>query len=846
MRFMLKDYQVSAVAEVLRNLTRAREDYQARDDLVAFSLSATTGAGKTVMAAAVLEALFEGAEDFEADPDPTATVLWVTDDPSLNEQTRYRLLESGDRLPHSRLKVVDTDFDQQKLAPKSVYFLNIHKLAAGTSWVKHSNQRTFTLWETIENTVRDPELTLYLVLDEAHRGMRTGREQESLRSTIVQRLINGHDGVPPVPIVWGISATVQRFSEAMIAAQAEGRITYPAVLVDPKEVQESGLLKDTIILDFPDEKGAFETTLLKEAIRSLREITELWGDYAKSEGLSEEITPLLVFQVPNKPKERDLVAMLDMMYDEWPELEAKNFAHVFGEHATLVAGSHEIPYIAPQNVEGDRDIRILLAKDAVSTGWDCPRAEVLFSLRPAKDRTHITQLLGRMVRTPLARRVESDERLNAVTCYLPHFDRNRATQIAKILTGESPGEEGPSGLGGAPGRKALTSPVTLQWNSALPPTVQEKFLELPSEAPPKARSKPIKRLLALAAELAIDEMLPQPNQKALEALYAVLDGQLAQHAKAVDQAVEEIYTAEMRRITSTVLGEGQEEFRYQAEADRRTVDDVFRGASRSLGAAVAKGYVKRLVEKSGDASFLQGKARVAALVSVEGVAAAVDLEAERLANSWFNSLRSQIKSLGEERRLVYEDLKRQAKDPQRVDLVLPGSRIENTKDAEGKTLPLRSSHLFADQEGRFPVGSLNEWELAVVDAELRRAEVVAWYRNPATGTANALQVPYRVGTQWKAMRPDFIFFSVKKDGEVVPSLVDPHGPHLSDALPKLRGLAAFAEKYSGEFLRIETVANVDGKSLRMLDLTDSQARAAVGEAPDARSLYLSEVASEYE
>ncbi len=49
-------------------------------------------------------------------------------------------------------------------------------------------------------------------------------------------------------------------------------------------------------------------------------------------------------------------------------------------------------------------MRVLIAKDAISTGWDCPRAEVLVSFRPAQDNTHITQLLGRMVRSPLARR----------------------------------------------------------------------------------------------------------------------------------------------------------------------------------------------------------------------------------------------------------------------------------------------------------------------------------------------------------------------------------------------------------------------------------------------------------
>ena len=43
-------------------------------------------------------------------------------------------------------------------------------------------------------------------------------------------------------------------------------------------------------------------------------------------------------------------------------------------------------------------------KMALSTGWDCPRAEVMMSFRRAEDHTYIAQLLGRMVRTPLARR----------------------------------------------------------------------------------------------------------------------------------------------------------------------------------------------------------------------------------------------------------------------------------------------------------------------------------------------------------------------------------------------------------------------------------------------------------
>ena len=97
MKFTLKDYQEDAVRDVLANLADAREDFhRARPRRSAFSLSAVTGAGKTVMAAAVIEALFNGNEDFDFAADPGAVVLWFTSDPSLNEQTRFRILQATD------------------------------------------------------------------------------------------------------------------------------------------------------------------------------------------------------------------------------------------------------------------------------------------------------------------------------------------------------------------------------------------------------------------------------------------------------------------------------------------------------------------------------------------------------------------------------------------------------------------------------------------------------------------------------------------------------------------------------------------------------------------------------
>ena len=109
MRYTLKDYQAEAVGNVLRNLERARDMYTRHGMLSQFSLSATTGAGKTVMAAAVIEALLVGSDEFDFPKDDGAVVLWFSDDPSLNEQSRARIQAGSSELDW-RLKLIDNSF----------------------------------------------------------------------------------------------------------------------------------------------------------------------------------------------------------------------------------------------------------------------------------------------------------------------------------------------------------------------------------------------------------------------------------------------------------------------------------------------------------------------------------------------------------------------------------------------------------------------------------------------------------------------------------------------------------------------------------------------------------------
>lgn len=86
----------------------------------------------------------------------------------------------------------------------------------------------------------------------------------------------------------------------------------------------------------------------------------------------------------------------------------------------------------------------------------------------------------------------------------------------------------------------------MTWNESLPAAVKDAFAELPSKASPRAPAKPTKRLLNLAAEIAIDELRPNPAQEAHHKLFTVLDGQLAQHKAHVSKNVDAILTAEIK------------------------------------------------------------------------------------------------------------------------------------------------------------------------------------------------------------------------------------------------------------------------------------------------------------
>ncbi len=841
MKFTLKDYQADAVSDLLSSLERAKAIVDTEGKEVSVSLSATTGAGKTVMAAAVIETLFFGSDGFEFEPDPGAVVVWFSDDPNLNDQTRFRLMEASDKLLATDLVVIEPPFAKPRLDPGKVYFLNTQKLSKNSLLVRGHNDglveedgyvaerldampdmQGWTIWETIGNTIAADDLTLYLIIDEAHRGFDTKSSRD--KSTIVSRLVNGHAGYPAVPIVWGISATIERFKDAMDKADATAnRRALPPVTVAGFRVQESGLIKDTVVLDIPAEAGNFDSVLVRRAAKKLRESTDRWKEYAKTQGSTDVVKPLLVLQAPNTPDSDQLGRALDEVLEEFKELGEMNVRHVFGDHTTQQFGAWEVDWIEPQRVEETSSVRVLIAKDAISTGWDCPRAEVLVSFRPAQDHTHITQLLGRMVRSPLARRIPGDDQLNAVECILPFFDRTTAGKVVKVLTGQI--DEVTTGT-----QRVIIDECVLGRNPSIIEAVWAAYDALPSKTIPKRGASPVRRLVLLALELSADGLHPGALSDAETEMHRVLDAARARYPKLLETAVNEIWSVRGQTIVGR---QGSSQLTYTdfvEHADDRAIQVGFADAKKAFGSDIAQSYVNYLTEHDDDDDMLRDAyVTTSALAIIPEVRTSIDKEADDLAKRWFDTYRVAIRSLPDDRQQAYADVQALATEPQRSDMTRPRNRIEDYVEMDGdqqQIAPLMPLHLMSDADGQCPVGALNNWERQVVSKELTRPDVRGWYRNPPRPAVDSLGVPYRDNMgNWRSMHPDFIFFN-EINGRMVSSIVDPHGMHLEDSDVKLQGLATFAEEFGSDFHRIEAITEVNGK-LFALDLTSEDIRAAV-------------------
>lgn len=792
MKVGLFDFQKDALAE-LRTKARAARLLASVENPQAISFSAPTGAGKTIVMTAFFENVFFGEADFE--PQRDAVILWISDMPELNEQTRLKIEGKSDRIRVSQLANIDASFDAERLEGGHVYFMNTQKLGSEKLLTRKGDGRQYTIWETLTNTAKAAPDRFYVVIDEAHRGMRGAKAAEKAQ-TILQRFLLGgrEEGLCRMPLVIGVSATPRRFEELLSGTTH----TVHKVYIQPEDVRESGLLKDRILIHYPDSASQAEMTLLAEAANRWQSIEKRWGTYCKAQD-EPVVWPILVIQVEDgtdkKLTKTDLSASLATVESAiGRRLREGEVAHTFNESGDLDVDGRRVRRIEASRIEEERNIGVVLFKMSLSTGWDCPRAEVMMSFRRAQDHTYIAQLLGRMVRTPLARRVDADSALNDVHLFLPHYDQATVESVIQDLKNVEdvpPSETGTS--------REL---VTLYRRDGMEDVFEAVGDLVTYRVNAVRKQSALRRLMGLGRGLTHDRI----DEGAQETVKAQIVERMTEEVKrlrdagTLEERAKQITGIDLKTIAvEHGTGVSEDDGEYTIDAASADIERHFQQAGRVLGNGLHMDYWRAQGDREADE------------VKVEVVVLAQDHDGmqrlEGFAGKDFDALYAKYKrdigKLKELRKKHFEQLRLATSVPQSIQWSLPDS-IDFRRSPKA---PEYDKHLFLEDDGKFRA-DLGSWEQEVLQEEIADSSVIGWLRN-VDRKPWSLEIPYEDAGKVKPMFPDMLV--VRKDSKgLLFDILEPHDPSLNDNAAKAVGLAKFAEKHWSLFDRIQLIRKKKG------------------------------------
>ena len=812
MKVQLKDFQSSSVVDLYRRFGLAYAEVRGGGDRQAIALSSPTGSGKTLMVTALLERIIEGDGQHAGRDD--ISFLWLSDQPELNEQSRRKILATSSVMGLNDIITIDNTFNQAEFEPRHLYFLNTQKLGKERHLVQRSDERTYTIWDTISNTLATNPVGLVLILDEAHKGMAQRKADRELAATIVQKFIKGSPGeIPGMPLTIGISATPTRFTELLSGVAG---IVPRQINVNVSDVRESGLIKDTVLVLHPKAPVEADWTLLREAAETWERMGKEWAAYCKREGLTP-VRPILVVQVEDssgkRPTATDLKRSIDIIRAATGPLPDGSIAHCFEERVAIQADGVTIRGISPPDIQDDPEVRVVFFKLSLNTGWDCPRAEVMMSFRRALDFTSIAQLIGRMVRTPLARRVESDDVLNSVALYLPNYDAKAVKRVVSALT--------------TPGDEQVASEVEV---SAVMPRELERapksgaaFKALDGLPTYRARRLPpmsnVKRLTALGRYLAQDGLRPNAATEAraivvgdLEAVRRVL----ANDRDFVEQ-VRGLSEVEISGLAVEFGGAETVTESRRVKLEEANLDELFAACGRRLGEGLHLAYIKERTSKGSAAST--AKRELLVLVARPAVIDRLEAVSRDRITSWMGQYQPKINTLSDEARANYSRIRRTALVAEPLPLKLP-LVIQGASD--GDTWP---RHLFVDKDDQAFRATFTGWERSVLDIVLSDNDNLWWLRNPPRKEWS-FSLTYKDAHGDDAnMYPDFLVIRKLKSGLVV-DVVEPHRMDEGDTARKMVGLAEYAARHGEQFGKILVVAKTDDDVFRSVDLNDETTRTA--------------------
>ncbi len=911
MKVELFPFQKKATADLRMKAAVALNIYRSTHIPQVISLQAPTGSGKTIIMASLIEDIFYGTDQYTEQPE--AIFVWLSDSPALNEQSKQKIDLKADKIRFGQcVTIEDESFDMEMLEEGHIYFLNTQKLGKAGNLGKHSDSRQYTIWETLENTAREKSDRLYFIIDEAHRGMQG--KAAGTATTIMQRFIKGSPALKlsPMPVVIGISATAARFH----ALVGDTTSTLHKCIVTPNEVRASGLLKDRIVLTYPeDPEKNNDMAVLQAATDEWLKKCDHWYQYSYEQHYAQ-VYPVFVVQVlAGSGKKLSDTNLNDVIATIEERLGNRKFkehevVHTFGSTGTITINNLPVHHVEPTDITDDRRIRVVLFKENLSTGWDCPRAETMMSFRRAEDATYIAQLLGRMVRTPLQSHILVDDYLNDVRLFLPYFNIDTVKRVVDELQSTEGGEI-PTVVDG----ESLENPVFVPWTvhskkrshepwkgqftweestgvslDGTPAAVQyqpssnctETGTEVPTREvhpqsvptemvpatrPASEEAEPefedaggeqiklnmgdidreaitkfindqgyltymvknvrihnyLKSLLDLAGLLTQTGIYPGANaeiEKDVVAMMRAYIDELHSNGK-YDGLAGQVLSMKLSVRIFDVFGEALDNGHAQdfITASESGLDRQLRAADAKLGAyGFPNKYGRKYADLDNPAEY---KIDCILFAADENCIAKLNLYAKDKFHALDDNFRRYVVSKSDRCKKQYSDIIADGDKVSKHIFTLPETISAEIKQ-DGKEY---DNHLFADENG-FARIKLNPWEEGVLEEEMKRDDFVCWLRNPARATW-ALCVPYEMNDEDKAMYPDLIIVRSDPISGYVMDVLEPHGNHFADNLPKAKGLAKYAEAEPriGRIQLIHMAKDAAGKnSFIRLDLSKGAIR----------------------
>ena len=132
--------------------------------------------------------------------------------------------------------------------------------------------------------------------------------------------------------------------------------------------------------------------------------------------------PVLVVEVQEHPSDAEMTDFSAPIFGSWDDLSDENVVNTFGEHTPSASAATRSAYMAPQDIQDDNDIRVVLCKDAILDRLGLPSRGGLgfFAQPPRITPTSLSLSVGWSAHLS-TRRITTDQTLNEVHCFLPQL-----------------------------------------------------------------------------------------------------------------------------------------------------------------------------------------------------------------------------------------------------------------------------------------------------------------------------------------------------------------------------------------------------------------------------------------